>query len=227
MMRIQFFTVQGKRKENEDYILSEEIDECNSIHIVADGMGGYEYGRLAAETVANYVASFLSKNLNIENKYNLLKEAIYGANSEIIKLQSSYNTKMGTTIGGVFKCDSDIYAFWVGDVKIIQISEGKVVFESRDHSLINKLKTSGVIPSDIQLGKIRHIVTKSVQGKNDSFEPDVVMLKFKPGDRIFVCSDGILERINIQALSMDFNFLNEEVKHMENRDNSSLIFIDL
>jgi protein phosphatase len=229
-MKIQYFTVKGKRKENEDYILSKEIDNCSSIHLIADGMGGYEYGRLVAETVSKFIASFISDNINIECKIKLIKEAIERANKEVVKLLSIYNTKMGTTIGGVLKYKAETYAFWVGDVKIVQVRENEIVFESRDHSLINQLKSKGVISSEIQLGNIRHIVTKSIQGGDENFEPDIELLKINTGDKITICSDGILDRINIQTLakiSIDNDSDLDKVKqlHENNRDNSSMIMI--
>ena len=60
------------------------------------------------------------------------------------------------------------YCFWVGDVRIYHIRENKIIFQSKDHSLINELlnKNQTLTPSVIE--KYRHIVTKSIQGNTRS-----------------------------------------------------------
>ncbi len=229
-MKVNYFTVKGKREENEDYILSKEVDNNTSIHIIADGMGGYSNGRLAAETVANFVASFVSDNMDIDSKLKLIKDAIEVANTEIRKLLLRYNAKMGSTIGAALIMDGDAYVFWVGDVKIVQVRDNVIVFESEDHSYVNELKRQGMILSEDQRANIRHIVTRCIQGETGNYEPDIKLLKLSVGDRIIISSDGIFENIGVNdlvnvSISKEYGLEQEKRFHTNNSDNSSMIVI--
>ncbi len=139
-MIIKYFTEKGLRKHNEDFILSKQIDEVTSIHIVADGMGGYNKGNIASETVTEILFNNISNNSNNENIIQIIEQAIDEANSKVSQLNIEEKTKMGTTIAGVFIKNNLAVMFWVGDVKILHIRNNKVFFESKDHLLINQLK---------------------------------------------------------------------------------------
>ena len=133
-MRVEYFTEQGRRKVNEDYILSKNNDKNISLHIVADGMGGYSKGDIASETVANCLFELLLKDCKSSDYNTLIDEAINKANIRISELNIKQNTKMGTTIAGILIDKSSAYMFWVGDVKILHIRNEKTIFESTDHS---------------------------------------------------------------------------------------------
>lgn len=230
-MRVKHFTVKGKRSVNEDYILSKQINSQSSIHLITDGMGGYDNGKIAAEAVANSIYEYIVQNINKSNYNKLIKNAVENANDNIATLVKKYNNKMGCTLGGIFIVNLTLYLFWVGDIKIIKYHNDKIDFESKDHSLINKLKENNSIPEDINLGKIRHIVTRSIQGKKDNFEADIYSKTFQSKDRIVICSDGILEKARIESFSkLDFNeksiFDGFKKLFKENADNSSMIIID-
>ena len=226
-MKIKHFTVKGNRKINEDYILSKEINDNASLHIVADGMGGYNQGDVASKTVTNILFDIISTEINNTDYNSVIEKAISKANSKISELNGKQNTKMGTTIAGVLIVNSNAYMFWVGDVKILQIRNSKLIFESKDHSLINQLKDNESFTEKIDYGKIRHIVTRSIQGTDDKSKPDFNLADLQEEDKIIICSDGILDIESLNNLTkLDIDSLEDFSKQIENgRDNSSLIVI--
>ncbi len=228
-MIIKYFTEKGLRKHNEDFILSKQIDEVTSLHIVADGMGGYNKGNIASETVANILFNTISKNSQAENILEIIEQAIEEANSKISQLNIEQKTKMGTTIAGVFVKYNSAIMFWAGDVKILHIRNEKVIFESKDHSLINQLKDNDSFSEKVDYGKIRHIVNRSIQGLNEKYKADYHSAKLQTFDRIIICSDGILDRVSISGLAkLDINFSKEYyAQFIDSKDNASLVLIEV
>ena len=47
----------GCRNQNQDFVLSKTIGENKGIYIVADGMGGYSDGDLAAKIAAEQISN--------------------------------------------------------------------------------------------------------------------------------------------------------------------------
>jgi protein phosphatase len=226
-MNTHLFSEKGKRESNQDYILSKECNPGSSIHIVADGMGGYEKGLVAAQAAANTIADNLTDRISEKNDEVIL-DAIIQANNEIAQIKIKENIKMGTTIAGVHIQKNQFLAFWVGDVKIIHISNNQIVFESKDHSLINQLKDTDLNPSATALDNIRHIVTRSIQGENSKFQPDYYSGKIKPEDKILICSDGFLELIGNNNIN---NISPEKLKELKKiaqhaNDNASAILLE-
>jgi serine/threonine protein phosphatase PrpC len=58
-MQILSFSEKGNRPVNEDFVFSAALDENTSLHMVADGMGGFEHSALASKTVTNAVFEYL------------------------------------------------------------------------------------------------------------------------------------------------------------------------
>lgn len=60
-MKIYSFSGQGNREINEDYYANIEFCEHSSLHVIADGMGGYSYGEVAAQTAVSTIVNYLSE----------------------------------------------------------------------------------------------------------------------------------------------------------------------
>lgn len=230
-MTTNYFSVKGKQKENEDFVLSKPLEGNVSIHLIADGMGGFDYGRLAAETVANTIFRFLQTIKDFNNTNQLVSQSIIKANAALKNLSSARHITLGCTIGGCLINQNKATIFWIGDVKIIHVRNNQIQFESEDHSLINHLKRNGNISSSRDLDSIRHVVTKSIKGEANNFKPDFAEIEMVPSDKIFICSDGILEsnkltdiaKMNLSTISELEDFKN---KNKNNSDNSSLMVLE-
>ncbi len=140
MIKIFSYTGKGTRETNEDYIKNEIISDSTSLHIVADGMGGYDHGEVASQTATEAIFRYLTKS-NIQGSITtLIQQAAEFANNLILKLQNQYQAKLGTTIAGVLIIDSTAYAFWLGDVQIQHFRNNNQLFISKRHTLINEIK---------------------------------------------------------------------------------------
>lgn len=198
-MKIFSYTGKGLRKTNEDYIKSEILSDSISLHIVADGMGGYEYGEVASKTATEAIFQFITDSTIQGDIPALIQQAVEFANSQILTLRNQYHTKLGTTIAGVLIIDSAAYAFWLGDVQIQHFRDSKQLFISESHTLINEMKKNGSV-STKEIERYKHIVTKLLSGTPlDSLLP-VVEIQLQKGDIICISSDGLYNSVNPSTL---------------------------
>lgn len=235
-MKVSSFSEKGNRSENEDFVLSKSLNENTSIHIVADGMGGYAHGSLAASTVTNTIVEYIRENLLDNSSFeNIIQSAINQSNTSIQKLRTEYNDKMGTTLAGILLFNHQAYCFWLGDVRIYHLRENKILFQSKDHSLVNELVNKGQILTSQEAQQYQHIVTKSVQGNSEELEPEVVPINgLSEYDSFIICSDGVHGVIGSAEMEMmvqsstDTNSFKEAVKEKcdkKGNDNYSMIIL--
>lgn len=226
-MQVLSFCEKGHRVKNEDFILSEIWDENTSLHLIADGMGGYEHGEIAAETVAREVNRFLKENLTGYTMIHLIiQDAINHANLSLFKVRNKYKAQMGTTIAGILFIHDQVYCFWLGDVRIYHVRDKKIVFQSKDHSLVNKMIEEGAdfLPEDIL--NFRHIVSKAVLGDPGELSPDrYVINDLSENDILIVCSDGMHNVVDANEMESmirksDLNSFCDQVKERCERDGS-------
>lgn len=233
-MKSTTLTHKGKRKVNQDVILTRNINPDTYLYLVADGMGGYDNGEVAAQIATESILTFLS-NIDEITKETIQK-AINKANLAIRQYQEQYHSKMGTTLGAIVLSKGLAKCFWVGDIKILHYSDSKLQFESRSHNLINELSDN--VPSNEKLksSKYSHIVTRSIQGEVKKSMISYQEFITKEKDELIICSDGVHSIIDSQTLLFLMNdnkapmpfidTLNHRLKN-EAIDNASLISISI
>ena len=225
-------THKGKRKINQDVVLIKNINPDTYLYLVADGMGGYENGEIAAQIATESILTFLS-NIDEINKETIQK-AINKANLAIRQIQEQNHSKMGTTLGAVILSKGIAKCFWVGDIKILHYSDGKLTFESKSHNLINELTDSELSNESFKSSKYSHIVTRSIQGDIKKSIISYQELTIKENDQLIICSDGVHGIIDSQTMLFLMNnkktnnsFIDQLNERLNNEcdDNASLIFI--
>ena len=226
-MKIFSNTGKGLRKTNEDYIKSEILSDSVSLHIVADGMGGYDYGEVASQTATEAIFQFLVGSTTQGDIPALIQQAVEFANSQILTLRNQYHTKLGTTIAGVLIIDSTAYAFWLGDVQIQHFRDNKQLFISESHTLINEMKKNGHV-SVKEIERYKHIVTKSLSGTLLDSQLPVVEIQLQQGDTICISTDGLYNSVNPTTLMLNTEteiIIELETSSVNNQDNLSIIVL--
>lgn len=201
-----FITNKGSRKSNQDAILIKSLENDNVIYLLADGMGGYKNGAYAA----NYIISNLFKILN--NSENFDRETIQTAINQVTHALSIENdkqeSKMGATLAGVIQSKEGLHCFWVGDVKIWHVKNGKIVFESKEHNLKNELIENNAFVEVVNARKYNHVVTRAIQNDIKKAKIDYELIDdFKQGDYILIASDGVTDVMSSHQL---LNIVNTE-----------------
>ena len=70
LLRIEHITEKGNRLRNEDYFLKESWEPGISLVLIADGMGGYEEGDIAAKTISQSIYKFFKANFSLDKDIN-------------------------------------------------------------------------------------------------------------------------------------------------------------
>jgi serine/threonine protein phosphatase PrpC len=229
MMKVYSYSGKGNRETNEDYIKSESFSNNVSLHIVADGIGGYQFGEVASQVATDAIVQFISERHSDSDITSTIQQAIEFANEEIVLKQKALHAKLGTTIAGVFIRESVAYAFWLGDVQIQHFRDNQQLFISESHSLINDLKKHSVISAkDIE--RYNHIVTRSLFGSPLDAPIPIVEIQLRQADTICISSDGLYNSINPATLITNSDIETEALlqeNEVSNEDNLSITIITI
>lgn len=239
MMKMQTYCYSdiGNRSNNEDKV--ENIFNKNDLlAIAADGLGGYAAGEIASQYAVSRITKWRNNgNCTVES----LLSAVMSINEQIRVLQNKYGKMMSTVaILWVQLTENTATAINVGDTRIYQFRNGKIIFQSIDHSVAQ----IAVLAGDINREDIRnyHGRNKLIRalGAEDSVKAECKFLTIENGDSFLLCTDGfweivtedIMEKTLIDSqnpkewlLKMKI-IINEEIH--DNKDNNSAIaiFID-
>lgn len=198
-MEVVSYTAKGQRKSNEDFFLHREFPQGESLFLLADGMGGYSFGEIAASLACETIAHTIESNLGKISAVELIKQAVSDSNKAILEKRQEIGGKMGTTIAGAFIENKTAYFFWLGDVRIYHFRNNKIIFQSTDHSLINEMKKNGRVTSS-EMERYKNIVTRHLSGSVQEYEMPVILSDLMANDIIILCSDGLWQNWDINFL---------------------------
>lgn len=181
-----FISEIGKREVNEDSIQF----QSGKFYIVCDGVGGNGNGEIASQLVAETVKESLLKS-----------KSILEAVQEAEKVLSSYKKKhpstkyMATTVAFAQILDKEILISWAGDSRVYQFRDGKIIYKTKDHTLVSEAVNNGVLTAvEALFHPDTNELTKSIKGAQNPVELDQILIQdIKQNDYFLICSDGITE----------------------------------
>ena len=239
------------RHNNEDrYLLKAWPNDEGILAIVADGMGGNSAGEIAAQIAIDTFAELLDSPFpeEPEQQYDALLQQCYLADQRIREqaVTSFQTLGMGTTIVAAIITPKTCIHLYAGDSRLYHFREGKILYQTADHSIIQLLLEMGKIqPEDIPTHPMRAIVNSCLGGKNGRGDfsidpkwqdehPPVIALQSK--DSLLLCSDGLsnlttnttLENL-VQEYSAHPDLLNRELiqSALENGGSDNITLITL
>ena len=207
-MKVVTYTNKGRRKQNQDYLGWQPIGEDSSIFVVADGMGGYSYGDIAAQVVTDSIIEFVEKNREKYSPRVLLSEALKYANDSLYLKRLALGARnMGSVVVVLFLLAGTAHLSWVGYSRIYLSRKNHIIFQTEDHSVINEMaKIQTLRAADYE--KYSSIVTQALMGDERTIEPGYDSFLLEEGDTYLLCSDGIHKEMNID----DILYQNDEGK---------------
>ena len=180
-------TGQGARNHNEDrYAYSSS--NLRQIIIVADGAGGCGKGDIAASMAVEYINQYFTVN---HISYRNIKKCIEGANTYI----HAKDKDMKTTVVCLLIEGSNCFCVHMGDSRLYQIRNGKLIHKTKDHSIASKLLREGLITEEEALtNRYRNTIYKAL-GDEQPVEPEIKKLNYKKGDSFLLATDGFWNNI--------------------------------
>jgi protein phosphatase len=176
------------RANNEDYFL---IAPNLGLYMVADGMGGEQAGecasRLAAETVADYLASTdrLADHA-LTSAFEEANRCVSVASASASELQG-----MGTTLVAALTRSEDVLIASVGDSRVYLFEDGLLRMITEDQSWVNDVgRRLGLGEAALKVHPFRHVVTMAI-GVSAPLQVRSYALRPRAGSLLLLCSDGL------------------------------------
>lgn len=199
----------GRRSNQEDALYPNPHDATiqDRIFVLCDGMGGHEKGEVASQTVSKTIGEWLDKHApaDVVVSDDMLLRALEAAYQALDKKDDGAAKKMGTTLCLLLLHRGGTTLMHIGDSRIYHVrpSEHRVVYQSKDHSMVYELYQAGEITFDeMKTSPVKNIITRAMQpGEDNRVKPAIVhVADVKPGDYFYMCSDGMLEQMSNNEL---------------------------
>ncbi|MNZ59930.1 PP2C-family Ser/Thr phosphatase [compost metagenome] len=203
----------GMRNEQQDvydFLPAKDVEMAvrrDVIAVLADGMGGFELGREAAQlAVHTMLRAYMDKSQN-ETVAESLERSLRLANEEVKGLaqQRGLEWRVGTTLVAVVISENELYWISVGDSRIYLYNDGELTPLTNDHIYANRLQelvNEGELAQEEADSHTERWLLTSYLGVPELIEVDANRTPFQlqAGDWILLCSDGIYPDLTEQLL---------------------------
>ncbi|OWU66010.1 MAG: hypothetical protein CBB60_001725, partial [Armatimonadetes bacterium Cent15-Ar3] len=187
------------------------------IFAVADGMGGERSGELAGKIAIEQITRMMPTTylLNdehlIEASPAILKTLFQSIHAELERLGSydSACTNMGSTLTLIWIHRSIAMFAHIGDTRLYRIrrtgdesSKGYQLAQiSEDHTFVGWLRRTGQINErQARFHPRKNVLSRALGAGHQFVEPHCGTLELQPGDRLILCSDGVIDGLWDHAL---------------------------
>lgn len=238
--KVEFFSQLGNRPSQQDSFAPTKPTANASFFVVCDGVGGRDHGEIAS----SLVCQMFERKLTDEDCQELTADDIVALIGEAYK--TLYNNRaicqtMATTLTFMAKTKEGMLLAHLGDSRIYQIRKGEgVVFQTKDHSLVNDLLDSGAIkPEEVKNHPQSNVITKCLfvtDDKDRYMNPTITLIRdIKPHDVFMLCTDGVYGMVGnddlVEILTSD-NSLEERTKELAaicrySHDNNTAYIIEI
>ncbi|MEO6906392.1 MAG: protein phosphatase 2C domain-containing protein, partial [Abditibacteriaceae bacterium] len=200
-----------ERELNEDSGAILHLERHGQLHqntldlwIVADGMGGHEGGEVASDlTVASLQTQLLQNAPDInwtDNTAvrNALFEMVQSVNRTVYELGTNHKgrSQPGSTLVAALRLGRRLFVINVGDSRAYLWSEQRGLTRvSKDHSYVQTLIDQGELTPAEAFGHPQGNVITAHIGMKRLEECDVFMRYSRPGDRLVLVSDGVVDML--------------------------------
>ena len=226
------------RGQNEDALIATQ-----SMFAVADGMGGHNAGEVASAMAISQLGEVdlagVTSAEELAQKIRDLNSVIYAAATSLHEQRG-----MGTTLTAAAvltqstNVDSppQLVVANVGDSRTYLLREGEMRQLSIDHSYVQELVIQGLLTIDeARTHPRRNIVTRAL-GIDSQVSVDTWSVPILNGDRFMLCSDGLVDEVPLDEISLIMQEvltpqkaaekLVTTAKHHGGRDNITVIIVD-
>jgi serine/threonine protein phosphatase PrpC len=178
--------------------------EDDLVLLVCDGMGGMGRGDEASKLAVHLFADHVLSAESAESPpFTRLEEGILRADIGIrASLCEAGRGRPGCTAVAGFIRGNELYVSWVGDSPLYVVRDGKVLFRTRDHKLVEDLVESGdLTPAEAKTSSLSSVLTRALGGRKLGGKTLAVAhapapIALEPGDRILLCSDGLVDLVS-------------------------------
>jgi serine/threonine protein phosphatase PrpC len=198
---------QGPRPYNQDR-LAYSYSKDALLLVVADGMGGYRHGEVAAQLAVTTMTDAFQRLAmpSLSSPAKFLTDHIQQVHDMIDQITQEREMLEAprTTIVAAIVQRGMLYCAHVGDSRLYHFRDGHLLYRTEDHSVVQSLYNRGMIDkSDMSTHPYRHKVYSCLGG---DVPPKITLSdrqELLEGDTVLLCTDGVWGAIT-----------DEQIKHM-------------
>jgi serine/threonine protein phosphatase PrpC len=168
------------------------------LFVVADGMGGHQFGEVASSTAIRTMADNLLKRFHSylvnpsEGMQEPLQEMMRDAITEAQRTVTQAAPGSGTTLTAALVLGAQMTIGHVGDSRAYALHlDGRADVLTRDHSLVKRLQELGQISTEEAAAYPQRNVLYRALGQGEVLEPDIFTIPFPQPGYLLLCSDGL------------------------------------
>jgi serine/threonine protein phosphatase PrpC len=188
-LRVATETAVGRREENQDSVLAQQLSGGGLLLAVADGMGGHAAGEVASSLALETLRAAIEAGEG-------LREAVLLANRRVNeKGQDPDLHGMGTTLTVVLLTNGEFLVANVGDSRCYALDGGGIRQLTEDHSFLAEAVRRGQPRELAMASQWKDALIRSI-GASDEVEVDLFGPFLAEEDTILLlCSDGLYKAL--------------------------------
>lgn len=166
--------------------------ERGRLFVVADGMGGYAGGDVAAELAVTTLPEMYFHG-EWAGPESMLRRAFSAANDAITRQATAQPAHQGMGAAAVAAVVLDGHALFahLGDCRAYRLRDGRAERMTADHSWVEERVAAGRITiEEARIHPYRNVLTRALGVEVDG-DPTLRDADFLPGDALLLCSDGL------------------------------------
>ena len=238
-----------KRNNNEDTFV---CDTDHGVFLVADGMGGENYGEVASKLTAEYFYSLILPFVQDEDMtipyeqpagnepfLHALEQAVLETNRSVIDYvhENKSHKGMGSTLTSVVFYDKKLHTGHIGDSRLYQLNRENIVQITRDQTKVQEMVDHGIITLEQARNHSQKNVITQCIGRKKRIKPEIISFLPDSNFTYLICSDGLtdmlldgdIHRIVMQAPSLEEagKQLVDGANAMGGKDNITVVLFQL
>jgi serine/threonine protein phosphatase PrpC len=211
----------GKQRElNEDSLLAITATMAGNsgtmpfgLYVVADGMGGHQFGEVASNAAVRTVAGYVLRKFHpylfqvkTDTMDESFQEIMQSAVNEAQRAIQREAPGSGTTLTAALVLGQQVTIAHVGDSRAYFVyPDGRIESVTRDHSLVQRLQELGHITAEEAENYPHRNVLYRALGQGEILEPDIFSIGFPQPGILMICSDGLWGVVSEQDLVRSIN----------------------
>ncbi len=183
------------------------------LYVVADGMGGHQFGEVASNTAIHVLAGEIMRKFHAflfsmptQQPDEPLQEIIASAFQDAHRLVQREAPGSGTTLTAALVVGQQVTIGHVGDSRVYAVyPAGRIEQLTHDHSLVKRLEELGHLNKEEAANFPHRNVLIRALGQGETLETDVFTVPFPNNGYLMLCSDGLWSMVSEEEILHSIN----------------------
>jgi serine/threonine protein phosphatase PrpC len=220
------------------------------VFAVSDGMGGEQSGEFASRFAIDNITRRLPRRFRLSPRHNahgfyqILQELFEATHRQLSTLGQSHREgrNMGATLSLVWIIGRWVFFGHLGDSRIYSLNRsGMFRMVSEDHTHVGWLRRQGRLNErEARTHPRKNVLSQSLGAGAQFIHPQMGCFEYEPGDRLLLCTDGVIEGLWDRAIEERMREPHSEVSDEtmasrlvrealaeSGRDNATAVLIEL